>query len=671
MKTNLWFSFLPLILLANIHGVFGQGTAFTYQGRLDDNASPANGLYDIRAGLFNTSIGGSVVAGPITNASVAVSNGQFTITLDYGSVFDGTPYWLELAVRSNNVGDFTILSPRRQLTPVPYAIFANTASNLSGILPATQISGTLPSAGISGTYANPVTFSNAGNSFSGSGAGLSGVNAASLGGLSVPNFWQTTGNAGVTAGTNFLGTTDNQPLDFRVNNDRALRLILRTDATGVYRNAPNVIGGSSVNLVSSGVVGGTVGGGGGRDTNAVFYPNEVNANFGTISGGYSNTITGSGVWAFIGGGQGNSVSQGFSTIGGGRQNTVNNAFATVGGGDQNIASGPEATVGGGFQNAAHGFGATVAGGGNNTASGDASTIGGGQGNMASGSYAMVGGGVSNVVTGTGSFIGGGGYEGLNYIGNAVQANAATIGGGLNNVIPSGGGQAFIGGGFGNYASGARAAVAGGDGNSASGAWAMIPGGSANSASGAFSFAAGYAATAAHDGSFVWADSSESNAGFSSTAANVFFARCTGGVKFVTAIDFFGDDAAGVKVAAGGTSWSAVCDRNAKKNFKPVDTVAVLNKLAAIPVEQWNYKWESDTNTPNIGPMAQDFKAAFFPGRDDKSISTLEFDGVELAAIQGLNEKLKAKDLEIQELKQKMAQFEELLHHLLTEQQGHR
>jgi trimeric autotransporter adhesin len=73
----------------------------------------------------------------------------------------------------------------------------------------------------------------------------------------------------------------------------------------------------------------------------------------------------------------------------------------------------------------------------------------------------------------------------------------------------------------------------------------------------------------------------------------------------------------------------------------VDGEAVLEKLVTIPVEKWNYKWEPDTNPPHIGPMAQDFKGAFYPGRDDKSISTLEFDGVELAAIQGLNEKVKS------------------------------
>jgi hypothetical protein len=126
----------------------------------------------------------------------------------------------------------------------------------------------------------------------------------------------------------------------------------------------------------------------------------------------------------------------------------------------------------------------------------------------------------------------------------------------------------------------------------------------------------------------------------STNDNSFSARAAGGFQFYTSSS--GHGGAGLYVAPGGNSWVSISDRNAKKNFQPVDTVAVLDKLAAIPIEQWNYKWENDSDVPNIGPMAQDFKRAFFPGRDDKGISTLEFDGVELAAIQGLNEKVESR-----------------------------
>ena len=107
----------------------------------------------------------------------------------------------------------------------------------------------------------------------------------------------------------------------------------------------------------------------------------------------------------------------------------------------------------------------------------------------------------------------------------------------------------------------------------------------------------------------------------------------------------------------------VSDRNAKKNFQSVDTVAVLEKLAAIPIERWNYQWEKDSDVPHLGPMAQDFKGAFYPGRDDKTISMLEFDGVALAAIQGLNQKLDEKDAEIQTLKQSVAELKQLVSQL--------
>jgi hypothetical protein len=191
---------------------------------------------------------------------------------------------------------------------------------------------------------------------------------------------------------------------------------------------------------------------------------------------------------------------------------------------------------------------------------------------------------------------------------------------------------------------------------------MVPGGFGSTASGNYSFAAGYQAHAGHQGAFVWADLSP-NLTFSSTTANQFL-RATGGAAFATAIDYTdGSVTAGVHVLSGGTAWSSISDKNAKKNFQPVNGEAVLEKLAAIAVQKWNYKWEEETNTPHIGPMAQDFKAAFYPGRDDKSISTLEFDGVELAAIQGLNRKLEQrlaqKETEIAELEQRLEKLERL------------
>ena len=104
-----------------------QGTAFSYQGHLNVGATPANGLYDLRFSIWNAATSGAITAGPLTNAATLVSNGLFTVTLDFGAgVFGGENCWLGMGVRSNGSGpSFTTLSPRQPLTATPYAILAS------------------------------------------------------------------------------------------------------------------------------------------------------------------------------------------------------------------------------------------------------------------------------------------------------------------------------------------------------------------------------------------------------------------------------------------------------------------------------------------------------------------------------------------------------------------
>ena len=210
----------------------------------------------------------------------------------------------------------------------------------------------------------------------------------------------------------------------------------------------------------------------------------------------------------------------------------------------------------------------------------------------------------------------------------------------------------MGGGLDDAASGIGATVSGGTQNTVTGAYSTVPGGENNYVSGQFSFAAGYNAQAPDNHSFVWGDGSRLGL---SQGPNSFSVLATGGFWI-----FSGVYPAGIELAPGASAWSTLSDRNAKKNIQPVDYQAVLAKLVHVPVAQWNYKWESDDSVPNIGPMAQDFKGAFYPGRDDKVITTLEFDGVELAAIQGLNEKLQQKETEIAELKQRLEALEKII-----------
>jgi hypothetical protein len=111
-----------------------QGTAFTYQGRLNDGASPANGRYDLQFTIYDALSGGIQIAGPLTNANLAVSNGLFTALLDFGAgPFTGQTRWLEIGVRTNGIpSNFAILSPRQELTPVPYALNRLTLTQAGG-----------------------------------------------------------------------------------------------------------------------------------------------------------------------------------------------------------------------------------------------------------------------------------------------------------------------------------------------------------------------------------------------------------------------------------------------------------------------------------------------------------------------------------------------------------
>jgi hypothetical protein len=94
------------------------------------------------------------------------------------------------------------------------------------------------------------------------------------------------------------------------------------------------------------------------------------------------------------------------------------------------------------------------------------------------------------------------------------------------------------------------------------------------------------------------------------------------------------------LAVNGTFVSS-SDRNLKEHLEPVDPRAVLEKVAALPLQEWSYLAD-DGGSRHLGPMAQDLRAAFGLGADDRHITMVDADGVALAAIQGLNQKLEEK-----------------------------
>ena len=587
-------SVLLLILNSSLQiSSWAQGTAFTYQGRLVNNGSAANGTYDFRFRVASDADGNNLLGGPSITNGVTVANGLFTVVLDFGGgTFTGSNRWLQVEVRTNGGAGYTVLSPLQLFTPSPYAIMASSASNLLGTVsasqligsvPATQLSGTVPAANISGTYTGAVSFSNPANVFSGNGSGLTGL-------------WKLAGNSGTSPGANFLGTTDNQPLELKVSGARGLRLEPNTNG------GPNFIGGSANNLVGPNVVGATICGGG-----AVSYflggfvyslTNEVLGDFGTTVGGYNNVASGFG-----------SVAMGGASFAG--------------------------------SNLCIAMGSSEARGNRSVAIGSATTTG---------DYAVA-------------------------LGNASASGNSSAA--VNNSLASG-----------PYSFAAGDSLASGDHSTA-----LV----FSTSAGNFSLSAGQYARAYHDGSFVWAD--RQNTDFTTFADNQFLIRASGGVGIGTnrpagqlhvvstgnspqlqitqlntnnftrlRMNVVGSPSWEMDVSGGATpslSWwtgsqkmildyngnlaitgtySPSSDRNAKEHFQPVDPRTVLAKVTELPITRWKFK--QDAQTEHIGPMAQDFYAAFGTGADDKHIATVDADGVALAAIQGLNQKVDEKDAEI-------------------------
>jgi len=249
-----------------------------------------------------------------------------------------------------------------------------------------------------------------------------------------------------------------------------------------------------------------------------------------------------------------------------------------------------------------------------------------------------------------------------------------IGGGYGNYAT--GEQSVISGGFSNFVSGLCAVVSGGDENSAGnsystvsggfdnhagGKYSMVPGGESNFADGNYSFAAGRQANAAGTGQFVWADGTSNVFAIPADSINSFNARASGGYKLYT------NAAAtvGAKLPTAATAWVAISDSTKKTDIRRVDTKTVLEKVAQLPISEWRYKAQPDPTIRHIGPMAQDFYAAFRLGEDSLGISTIDPDGIALAAIQELQKQNKELREQNAALEIRMAQLETQMRQLVS------
>ncbi len=279
-----------------------------FQGRLakPDGTPLSDGAYTLTLSLYDDAAAGTVVWTEVE--TVNTHNGLFAATLGSvtalnAAVFSG-PVWLEI-----QVGMDAPLAPRQQLVTVAHAFKADVALSV-------------PPASITDDNIVSVDFSKITNFPAGTGGG-----------------WNLTGNAALDPAVNFLGSTDLQPLIFKVKGKRAMRYdyAQNTYTSGTYAGVTfrsvNTLGGSELNTITGGVVGATIAGGGRENVATAllpnFLPNTISADNGAIGGGYNNKITG--YDSTISGGVNNTVTGAGSAIPGGSGNTIAGNYAFAGG----------------------------------------------------------------------------------------------------------------------------------------------------------------------------------------------------------------------------------------------------------------------------------------------------------------------------------------------------
>lgn len=302
----------------------------------------------------------------------------------------------------------------------------------------------------------------------------------------------------------------------------------------------------------------------------------------TVAGGGCRIIGDASVATIICGSLANSGPHTGVAIGGGSGHQATSFYAAIGGGLDNDAS-AAATVSGGSDNTASAFFSAVSGGETNTASATHTAVGGGYGNTASATYTAIGGGHSNTASST---------------------------------------YSAIGGGFSN---------------SASGDASIIPGGADCDAAGDYSLAVGRRAKANNQGCFVWGDSTNSDVTCSNNNRTIF--RSAGGYYIYTNAGL----TSGMFLAAGGSAWNAVSDRDAKEAFNTLDGDELLDRIAAMPtVESWQYR-DQEGDILHVGAMADDFNSLVdgLGGEGQDRINQGDAIGINLAAIQALTRKVDA------------------------------
>ncbi len=593
-------------LLITAATTFAQSTAFTYQGRLTDQNAPANGTYDFKFKLFDEAE--AQQGADVEKADVQVTNGVFTVQLDFGAVFDGGQLYLEMAVRpgtSAGADPYTTLTPRQELLSTPYAVTsANFTGNLGG--------------DVTGTQSNTVVASVGGQSASTIANSAAAINSA---------------------------TSSNTP-----------DTLVKRDASGNF-NAGTITA--------------------------------------SLSGNATTATTASGVSPLAG----DSVVTAIN----GSSSSVNTSHVN---GDVEFAPSVQQTT----STTNHLINLKLVGSRNLGAPGQDALLS----LSASGSYpdnqtydkerfrvdndgsilsvADYSGGINTTSPTEGS--------GTRFMWYATKA--AIRAGQIDGTQWDDANIGLYSTAFGQNvrALGDHSVAIGKDSVAAGSRTVAI--GERNISTGYASVSLGYGATTStsagspRNGTFVFSDFSNSACDFNNisldcrfhpSVTNSFNVRAVNGSYFYTSLNLYtsfifnsttatmtltnnklsmksdgsteltsnSSGTSGVSLAAGSGTWNSLSDRNMKANFAAVNTREILRGVLKLPISTWNYKTQAAT-VRHIGPMAQDFFATFKVGEGDRTIATIDPDGVALAAIQGLNEELKDRDVKIAEQQRQLDQL---------------
>lgn len=559
--------------------------SFTYHGELLDGDLPANGRYDLRVRSFTGADARKALGEATELLAVRAIDGRFSVEFDVPEDADGVT-WVDVAVRAAGSGDYVALGAAQ---------------------------------------------------------------AVSKGSATCPGAWALDGNSGVPSGS-FLGTVDPAvALELKAGGQR----VARFDRTAAppQDDAPQVLLGSGANVASG--VGATVGGGGAAQVDGVPDANAANRAtgvFATVAGGFGNVASGAysvaaGARATAGGersvafGSFANAAGGYSAVSGGAGNSAGGQWAAIVGGQNNGASGAHGAVAGGSNNFASGSGSAVSGGYFNTASGGRGTVAGGESGTAAGTYSFVAGGLFNCAGGTGSWAGGQRAR------VRVPSDATALGEGCGNVAASGDGDgdegSFV---WGDNQPGSVISSGPNQFIARAGGGVLLNGAFANG--NADDVVIGTRPAPADADADLVLRSRTGKTGRlyvrESDGAVVLSATTNNDTKILLGVGtpaagrFLATSANDAHLTTGGT-WTNGSSRAFKHAFEAIDAGDMLARVLALPLSRWQYRDSSEG--VHLGPMAEDFAAAFGLGSGTQHISTVDADGVALAAIQGLNEKL--------------------------------